>query len=137
MSGYCQQLFGKFDPEVTKQSYRIQPFARPSQMGEQRSYNNSMLTTGWTGSTIEDYKKRYHLSIGMYLQEFAIDEAAVNLLVQLVNDHPEIYDLGLAWGGVNGVTLQGIQPGRFTDTSGFWNQRHMGAHWDSTRGPPV
>ena len=96
-----------------------------------------MITSGWTGSTIEDYKKRYNLSIGLYLQEFAVDDAAVNLLVQLVNDHPEIYDLGLAWGGVNGVTLQGIQPGPFTDTSGFWNQRYVGAEWNSTRGPPV
>ena len=133
----CQQLFDNFDPEVIKQSYRIQPFALPSRMGEEHSYNNAMLTSGWTGSTIEDYKKRYNLSIGLYLQEFAIDDAAVNLLVQLVNDHPEIYDLGLAWGGVNGVTLQGIRPGRFTDTSGFWNQRYVGAEWNSTRGPPV
>lgn len=133
VGGYCQQLFGKFDAEATKQSYRIQPFALPSKAGE-RSYNTM---TGWTGSTIEDYKRRYNLSIGMYLQEFAIDEAAANMLVQIVNDHPEIYDLGLAWGGVNGVTLQGIRPGRFTDTSGFWNQRHIGAAWDSARGPPV
>ena len=135
----CQQLFTTFDAEATKQSYRVQPFALPSAAVEQRSYNHNDYTIndGWTGSTIEDYKRRYNLSIGMYLQEFAIDDAAANLLSQLVNDHPEIYDLGLAWGGVNGVTLRGIRPGRFTDTSGFWNQRHVAAVWDSARGPPV
>jgi hypothetical protein len=105
----------------------------PSRLGEQ-SYNT---LTGWTGSTLEDYKRRYNLSIGLYVQEFAIDEAAANILVQLVNDNPQIYDLGLSWGGVNGITLKGIRPGRFTDTSGFWNQRHVGAVWDSNLRPPV
>lgn len=132
-TGTWQRLFGTFDAEATKQSYRIQPFALPSRADE-RSYNTMH---GWTGSTIEDYKQRYHLSIGLYVQEFAIDEAAANILVRLVNDNPQIYDLGLSWGGVNGITLRGIRPGRFTDTSGFWNQRHLGALWDSSRRPPV
>jgi hypothetical protein len=131
--GLCQRLCGHFDPEATMQSYRIQPFALPSQLGES-SYNTVI---GWTGSTLEDYKRRYNLSIGLYVQEFAIDEAAANILVQLVNDNPQIYDLGLSWGGVNGITLKGIRPGRFTDTSGFWNQRHVGAVWDSNLRPPV
>lgn len=129
----CQRVFGPFDAEATKQSYRIQRFALPSKAGE-RAYNN---VQGWTGSTIEDYKSRYNLSIGMYVQEFAIDEAAANILVSLVNDNPQIYDFGLSWGGINGITLRSIRPGRFTDTSGFWNQRHLGALWDSSRRPPV
>jgi hypothetical protein len=133
LKGTCQRAFGPFDAEATKQSYRLQPFALPSKAGE-RSYNTMH---GRSGSTIEDYKRRYNLSIGMYVQEFAIDEAATNILVRLVNDNPQIYDLGLSWGGVNGITLRGIRPGRFTDTSGFWNQRHLGALWDSSRQPPV
>jgi hypothetical protein len=37
----------------------------------------------------------------MYCPEFAIDdEAAFQLLEQLLNEHPDIYDLGLSWGGV-------------------------------------
>jgi hypothetical protein len=129
----CESMLCCYDPEATKQSYRLQPFALPSRTGE-RAYNTIL---GWTGSTIEDYKRRYNLSIGLYVQEFAIDEAAANILVQLVNDNPQIYDQGLSWGGVNGITLRGIRPGRFTDTSGLWNQRHLGAAWDSSRRPPV
>jgi hypothetical protein len=75
------------------------------------------------------------LSIGLYCQEFAIDEAALNIIVKHVNDYPDIYDLGLSWGGVNGVTVRGIQPGRFTLTDGFWNQRYASSPWDYNRFP--
>merc|ERR1712127_329758 len=64
--------------------------------------------------TLADYKKHYGFSMGLYLQEFSIDEAAARLLIDLVNENPHVYDLGLAWGGINGMTVHGIQPGRFT-----------------------
>jgi len=81
--------------------------------------------------TLADYKKHYGFSMGLYLQEFSIDEAAARLLIDLVNNNPEIYDLGLAWGGINGMTVHGIQPGRFTSTDGYWNQRRLGKTWKS------
>ena len=69
-------------------------------------------------STIEDYKNHFQLSIGLYVQEFAIDDAAISLIVKYVNANPHVYDLGLSWGGINGLTVKGIQPGRFTATDG-------------------
>ena len=80
-------------------------------------------------STIQEYKEHYKLSIGLYVQEFAIDEAAISLIVKYVNSNPHVYDLGLSWGGVNGLTVKGIQPGRFTATDGLWNQRYGGMPW--------
>jgi hypothetical protein len=79
--------------------------------------------------TLHDYKTQFGFSMGVYVQEFSIDEAAARVLIEHVNGHPELYDLGFAWGGVNGMTVQGIKPGRFTSTDGFWNQRHVGQLW--------
>jgi len=79
--------------------------------------------------TLADYKRHYGFSMGLYLQEFSIDEAAARLLIELVNNNPSLYDLGLAWGGINGMTVHGIQPGRFTSTDGYWNQRRLGKSW--------
>ena len=117
-----------FDANAVKSRYRLLPFARISRddtSNEEEQYPQ-------VNSTIQHYKERFGLSIGLYCQEFAIDEAAVNVIVKLVNDHAEVYDLGLSWGGVNGITVRGIQPGRFTLTDGFWNQRYAGASWDYT-----
>ncbi|KAL7543945.1 hypothetical protein ACHAXR_013316 [Thalassiosira sp. AJA248-18] len=80
-------------------------------------------------STIQQYKEYYQLSIGLYVQEFAIDEVAISLIVKHVNSNLHVYDLGLSWGGINGLTVKGIQPGRFTATDGLWNQRYGGMPW--------
>ena len=69
-------------------------------------------------STIQQYKDHYQLSIGLYVQEFAIDEVAISLIAKYVNSNLHVYDLGLSWGGINGLTVKGIQPGRFTATDG-------------------
>lgn len=79
--------------------------------------------------TLHAYKRLYQFSMGVYVQEFSIDEAAARLLIEHVNEHKSLYDLGFAWGGVNGMTVQGIKPGRFTSTDGLWNQRHVGKLW--------
>lgn len=73
---------------------------------------------GGVCSTIQEYKNHYNLKIGLYVQEFAIDDAAVSLIVKYVNANPHVYELGLSWGGINGLTVRGIQPGRFTATDG-------------------
>jgi len=88
------------------------------------------------GSTIEQYKDHFELSIGLYVQEFAIDERYIDLLVKFVNENPRVFNLGLGWGGINGVTVRGIQPGRFTATDGLWNQRYTGYRWDTDTFPP-
>jgi len=86
-------------------------------------------------STIQEYKEHFQLSIGLYVQEFAVDEVAISLIVKYVNSNPHVYDLGLSWGGINGLTVKGIQPGRFTATDGLWNQRYGGMPWIKDRNP--
>lgn len=136
-----------YDPEQTKRNYRILPFGRTRKMFDSERTMSSTssgnkspsmdTSSSWMeGSSIELYKERYGLSIGMYSQEFAIDDKAANLIVELANENPHVYDLGLSWGGVNGITIRGIQPGRFTSTDGLWNQRYLGALWDSNLYPP-
>jgi hypothetical protein len=75
------------------------------------------------------YKQKYNFALGCYLQEFAVDEAALSLLVDHINNNPTLFDLGLAWGGLNGLTVHNITPGRFTDTTGYWDQRRLGRCW--------
>jgi hypothetical protein len=135
-----------FDPEDVKNNYKVLSFGLPplpstawpqaASNDDNSNNNNTGGTFSLSSSTLAAYKKKYQLSIGLYCQEFAIDEAAVNLLAKLVNGHPEIYNLGLSWGGVNGITLRGISPGRFTATDGFWNQRAIGSPWDYSLTPP-
>jgi hypothetical protein len=114
----CRQIFGSFDPLSAKAAYRLLPFALPS-----KAMNKNMGGAASSESSIENYKNRFNLSIGLYVQEFAIDEKAVDILVRLVNETPRVYNLGLCWGGINGITIRGIQPGRFTATDGFWYEQ--------------
>jgi hypothetical protein len=86
-------------------------------------------------STIADYKDHYRLNVGLYCQEFAVDDAAIDLLIRFVNSYPDVFNLGMSWGGVNGYTVKGIQPTRFTNTDGFWNQRYCGEAWDYSLKP--
>jgi len=86
-------------------------------------------TTDSICSTIQQYKEYYQLSIGLYVQEFAIDEVAISLIAKYVNSNLHVFDLGLSWGGINGLTVKGIQPGRFTATDGLWNQRYGDTPW--------
>jgi hypothetical protein len=130
LKNFVRTCCAPFDPEDAKRNYRILSFGRTTDpnVTEKAGLLHS--------STIEAYKERFNLSIGLYVQEFAIDEVAVDIFVKLVNESPHVYDLGLSWGGVNGITLRGIQPHRFTSTDGFWNQRYMAKTWDSALVPP-
>lgn len=96
--------------------YRLRPFAIDG--------SNSR-------STVRAYKEAFDLSLGLYCQEFAIDDAAVNLLVKEVNRTDTVYDLGLSWGGLNGKTiLRSSRSGIFTSMDGLWNQRYAGRKWN-------
>lgn len=136
-----------FDHRAILDNYRIHPCGLPSTSSSAKTMNTAIdavpcdvtrststtpLTTDHPGTpmtTLQDYKRHYQFSMGIYVQEFAIDEAAARILVELVNTHPTIYDLGFAWGGINGMTVRGIQPDRFTSTDGYWNQRRIGQLW--------
>lgn len=111
-------LLAPFDPRDVKESYRVEAFGLPR--GSSSPF----------GSCLQDYKDGFGLQIGVYCQEFAIDEAALQTLANLVNRNASLYDLGFSWGGINVITIKGISPGRFTQTDGYWNQRHIGRCWD-------
>lgn len=74
-------------------------------------------------ATIADYKKYFDLNIGLYVQEFSIGPNELDSIIRFINDHQSIYNLGLAWGGINGVALKGVKG------DGFWNQRYVGRNW--------
>ena len=97
--------------------------------------DNCIKFTERRSSTVQQYKDQFDISIGLYVQEFAIDEKSMDLLVRFVNKYSNVYDLGFSWGGVNGVTVRGIEPGRFTSTDGLWNQRYAGERWNENLYP--
>jgi hypothetical protein len=117
-----------FDPNVVKENYTIQAFGECHNSKSKKREDNKF-------STIQMYKEQYKLRMGLYCQEFAIDEAAVSILAKYANNHADVYELGFAWGGVNGITIQGICPGRFTATDGLWNQRYIGELWNYNQFP--
>jgi hypothetical protein len=120
-----------FDAEQVKNEYKFQPYARIGTTKKQKDQDESEIKfLNGSSSTIQQYKDHFDLSIGLYVQEFAIDEKSIDLLVKYANMYHEVINLGFSWGGVNGVTVRGIQPGRFTSTDGLWNQRYCGARWN-------
>jgi hypothetical protein len=131
LSSLCKLVlslgFDGFDPQTIKSGYRLHPCVLQDTSRREDDDETTFLSSL---KTLHDYKRHYQFSMGVYVQEFSIDEAAARLLIDHVNDHSLLYDLGFAWGGVNGMTVQGIQPGRFTSTDGLWNQRHVGKLWD-------
>jgi hypothetical protein len=128
--------FDGFDPRSIQAGYRIHGFGF-SNMNSfdhsdeviRRSIDGKPNSVARRLRTLHDYKHQYKFSMGVYVQEFAIDDAAATLLINHVNEHSELFNLGFAWGGVNGMSVHGIQPGRFTSTEGYWNQRHVGRQW--------
>ena len=91
--------------------------------------SGSLFSSKFPVERLREYKGKYKFNIGLYTQEFAVDPASAQIIVSHVNDNPDLYDHGLCWGGVNGVTVRSIQPGRFTSTDGLWNQRYLGKYW--------
>eukprot|EP00567_Pseudictyota_dubia_P001408 CAMPEP_0197465510 /NCGR_PEP_ID=MMETSP1175-20131217/64577_1 /TAXON_ID=1003142 /ORGANISM="Triceratium dubium, Strain CCMP147" /LENGTH=1372 /DNA_ID=CAMNT_0043001527 /DNA_START=615 /DNA_END=4733 /DNA_ORIENTATION=+ len=99
--------------------YVFQPYAYPR---EKIKDSDGLLPD--CKATLQDYKKHLDLKIGLYVQEFSIGHPELDALVKLVNQYPEIFNLGLAWGGINGSTVRGVEG------DGFWNQRYIGRNWD-------
>lgn len=75
-------------------------------------------------STLEDYQRHFNLKIGVYVQEFSISPEALDALSIFINKHGDIYNQGLAFGGVNGAAVKDVHG------DGYWNQRYMGRSWD-------
>ena len=108
---------------------QFQPYAYSQKELQKYKEKNQKEFVSSCQSTLEDYQKHLDLNIGLYVQEFSIDKEHLNAISIFVNDHPSIYNIGLAYGGINGSAIQGIQG------DGFWNQRYVGRNWDFTAKP--
>jgi len=113
---------GPLPSDVTR-SLMFHPYAYP------RSEIEATFGEVDCNSTIEEYKNRFDLQIGLYVQEFSISQFAIESLVQFTNRHVKVYNLGLAWGGINGKTVRGLEG------DGYWSQRYMGRTWDTDVAP--
>lgn len=113
-------VFGDFDPIRAMSQYRLLPFTSTS-------------ADDAADNTLKAYKERLNLKLGLYVQEFGIDDAALDILVAFVNENQSLFEHGLSWGGINGVTVRGIRPDRWTPTDGFSTQRYAGLAWDSSK----
>ena len=51
-------------------------------------------------SELEEYRRRFDLHIGIYVQEGDCDHTAASLLSDLSEARPETFELGFAWGGL-------------------------------------
>jgi len=49
---------------------------------------------------LEEYRVRFALDIGLYVQEYDCDAVAAALLSELVQDQAGTFELGFAWGGL-------------------------------------
>lgn len=117
-TAYLRNLFyGEFDPIQAMDQYTLLPFA---------------ATKDGVSNTLGAYQEKLTLKLGLYVQEFGIDEAALAILVGFVNSNSNMFERGFSWGGINGVTVHGIRPGRWTSTDGFHTQRYAGVSWDPT-----
>jgi hypothetical protein len=48
-----------------------------------------------------EFKTRYEFKLGLYVQEGSTDERAAQKITRFSNQHPEIFDMGFAWGGIS------------------------------------
>jgi len=80
-------------------------------------------------ATIEDYKMKFNLNIGCYIQEWAVDAKKYACIVEFFKKYSCIYNLGLSFGGINGKFIIG------STGDGFSRQRIMGRIWDPTVKP--
>jgi hypothetical protein len=72
---------------------------------------------------LDEYRVRYDLALGLYVQENDCDADAVHMLSELVGQRQELFALGFAWGGVQGEVAIAAGVG---DHRGFGAQRVLG-----------
>ncbi|HET6343565.1 MAG TPA: hypothetical protein VFH51_01480, partial [Myxococcota bacterium] len=54
----------------------------------------------------------YGVSTCFYIQETAADTQALSAIIRCVNDNNDVFPLGLAYGGLNGLAESTVPPGR-------------------------
>lgn len=124
MCGNNEDIFqAVLDDDDIGTSVRFLPFAYPKD-------DDTVDRSKWDcESTLQDYKNKFRLNIGCYVQEFSISERNLDALTRFLNKHKSVYNLGLAFGGINGQCPVGLAG------DGYWNQRYMGRSWDRSAKP--
>ena len=102
------------------------------------------LPKGQVLHTLERIVRRVDIKLGVYVQEHQIHAKALAAVIALINAHPNIFPLGFAYGGINGLAhaesdnaseidvFEGVQHGEKVDV-GLGLQRWIGrsdsGHW--------
>jgi len=113
-----QQVYSESDFELSL----FKPYAYPKDADDDGTLTECK-------ATIADYQNHFDLSIGLYVQEFSIGSDELNALATLVNRYQDVYCLGLAWGGINGLAVKGVKG------DGYWSQRYVGRSWTNSAAP--
>lgn len=59
---------------------------------------------------LREVKQRLNLSLGLYVQEFDMDAGAAREMFHVCNQHQDLIDMGLAWGGLLDVVPLDVTP---------------------------
>lgn len=88
---------------------------------------------------LEQYRERFDLHVGLYVQEGDCDNAAAELLSDLLQSEPRTFELGFAWGGLQDeVAITADQTPRL----GYGSQKALALvgrarQWEVGRPPPA
>ncbi|KNC48384.1 uncharacterized protein AMSG_04833 [Thecamonas trahens ATCC 50062] len=80
---------------------------------------------------LADLKQAYALHIGLYTQESDLDFAAARIIFELADARPDLFDLGLAWGGLAAAAAADILPSFVKGTIGTMTQGVVGKGWST------
>lgn len=117
------QIYADSESDMNFEHSSFQPYAYPRDIfGDDDEINECK-------ATLADYQKHFDLNIGLYVQEFSIGAEQLDKLARLVNKYPNLYRCGLAWGGLNGVTIKEVKG------DGYWSQRYVGRNWTFSAAP--
>jgi hypothetical protein len=85
---------------------------------------------------LRTYKQHYGFRLGVYVQEYDIDDRAATMLMEATNNNADVFDLGFSWGGLSGKAASGIEPSLMDATVGESKQRFVGDQWDTSKPQP-
>lgn len=117
------QIYPDSDVDMNFERLSFQPYAYPKNIFSEDDEIQECK------ASLADYQRHFNLNIGLYVQEFSIGSEQLDKLARLVNKYPDLYRCGLAWGGLNGVTIKEVKG------DGYWSQRYVGRNWTFTAAP--
>jgi len=94
--------------------------------------NNILKSYQVIPETLAELKKRAtdptlpKIRIGVYVQEYDIDSRALAVISKVVDENPDIFKLGFAWGGMDKDWYASVRPTRTKKTLGLAGQAILG-----------